>query len=284
MKNIVKTKELGKALKFTNNGNLSLFFVGTGSAFSKINFQTNVLIVKGDDHLLIDCGALCPYVLTQYKASITQVKNILITHSHADHIGGLEEMALMGRYITKTRPKMIISNYYKKILWNESLKGGCAYGEYAPTGHMTFDDYFEQVEPKQIGRKPRPLYEINIGSINIKMFRTKHIPDSADDWKKSFFSLGTIIDNRILYTCDTRFDKELLDWLCSKYDIEYIFHDCQFYPGGVHAPYEDLKSLPKELKEKMFLCHYGDNFKQFNPTKDGFMGFAQRGIYYDFGK
>ncbi|MBR7064336.1 MAG: MBL fold metallo-hydrolase, partial [Treponema sp.] len=269
---------------FTNNGSLQLFFVGTGSAFSKINFQTNVLVIKGSDHLLIDCGALCPLAFTTYNSSVALVKNILVTHSHADHIGGLEEMALLGRYVTKQRPKMIISDYYKKILWNESLKGGCAYGEYADTGYMTFDDYFEQVAPTQIGKTPRPLYEVNVGSINVKMFRTKHIPDSAGDWKKSFYSLGTLIDERILYTCDTRFDKDLLDWICSKYNIEYIFHDCQFFPGGVHASYDDLKTLPKDMKSKMFLCHYADTYKKVNPKKDGFLGFAERAVYYDFGK
>ena len=38
-----------------NDGDLSLFFVGTGAAFAKTLNQNNLLIVKGDDHLLIDC-------------------------------------------------------------------------------------------------------------------------------------------------------------------------------------------------------------------------------------
>ena len=54
-------------LELKNSGRLSVFFIGTGSAFSKRYFQTNVLVVKGEDHLLIDCGTLCPYALeTKY--------------------------------------------------------------------------------------------------------------------------------------------------------------------------------------------------------------------------
>jgi ribonuclease BN (tRNA processing enzyme) len=279
----MKIRELQKTVEFTNNGELSLFFIGTGSAFSKKNFQTNVLIVKGSDHILIDCGTLCPYALSAYNSSITSVKNVLITHSHADHIGGLEEMALMGRYATKTRPKMVITDYYKKILWDQSLMGGCSYGEYTDGSYMQFDDYFEQIKPKLLTKTPRPLYEVNIGSINIKIFRTKHIPDSAHSWRKSFYSEGILIDDRILFPSDTRFDKDLLDWICGTFNIEYIFHDCQFFTGGVHASYEELKTLPEDIRKRIFLCHYSDNYENYDAVKDGFAGFAQRGVYYDFG-
>lgn len=277
-------RKLGKSIELTNNGVLSFFFIGTGSAFSKKNFQTNLLIVKGDDHLLIDCGTLCPLAFTTYNSNIMSVKNVLITHSHADHIGGLEEMALLGRYVTKTRPKMIITDYYKKILWEQSLQGGCSYGEFSDGGYMKFDDYFDQIKPKLLTKSPRPLYETDVGSINVKIYRTKHIPDSAGSWKKSFYSTGVLIDNRILFPSDTRFDKELIDWMLASYNIEYIFHDCQFYPGGVHAAYSELKTLDDDVRKRMYLCHYGDNFEQFDAAKDGFAGFAQRGIYYDFGK
>lgn len=284
MDNPVKILELQKSIEFTNDGNLSFFFVGTGSAFSKKNFQTNVLIIKGADHILIDCGSLCPYAFATYNSSLASVRNVLITHSHSDHIGGLEEMALTGRYISRTRPKMVITDYYKKILWNQSLKGGCSYGEYSDGSYMKFEDYFEQIKPRLLCKIPRPLYETEIGAINLRIFRTKHIPDNACSWRKSFYSEGILVDDRILFTGDTRFDKDLLDWMCGTYGIEYIFHDCQFYTGGVHASYDELGTLPEDMKKRMFLCHYGDNYEKFDAVKDGFAGFAQRGVYYDFGK
>ena len=102
----MKTKILGKnALSLENNGELALFFLGTGSAFSKGNYQTNLLIIKGKDHVLVDCGTNCPVAMFSYKSSITSIRNILVTHSHADHIGGLEEAGLMGRYVTKSKPQ-----------------------------------------------------------------------------------------------------------------------------------------------------------------------------------
>jgi hypothetical protein len=53
-----------KKLTLTNDGQLSFFFVGVGSAFSKRHYQTNLLIVKGDDHLMVDCGTKTPRPFT----------------------------------------------------------------------------------------------------------------------------------------------------------------------------------------------------------------------------
>jgi ribonuclease BN (tRNA processing enzyme) len=279
----MKTEKLNGELQLSNDGGLSCFFVGTGSAFAKKNFQTNMLIIKGGTHLLIDCGVTCSTALISYKSNLTKIKNYFITHSHADHIGNLEEAALMGRYATKTKPAIIISNTYKTILWNHSLKGGLAYGEFGGDKYLAFDDYFTQLTPKRFVKNGRALFDYTLDSLDIKIFRTKHIPDSAATWQKSFYSTGVLIDERVLFTGDTRFDPELLFWMLKNYPaIETIFHDCQFFAGGVHAAYSEIVTLPKEIRAKMFLCHYGDNFESFKPKDDGFWGFAKQGVYYHF--
>ena len=47
----------------TNKGDLSLYFIGCGSAFAKTLNQNNVLVTKGDAHILIDCGTRCSQAL-----------------------------------------------------------------------------------------------------------------------------------------------------------------------------------------------------------------------------
>ena len=118
-------------IELKNDGHLSLFFIGTGSAFAKDNFQNNLLLIKGDQHLLIDCGTLCPYALeTVYNTKISEIRNVILTHPHADHIGGMEEMLLIGRYVTKSPVNIIIPKPFKKKLWNESLRGGIQFSEH----------------------------------------------------------------------------------------------------------------------------------------------------------
>ena len=281
----MKTREFKDTIEFTNDGQISLFFLGTGNAFSKKYYQNNALIIKGKDHLMIDCGSMCPLSFTEFNSNITEVKNFIITHNHADHIGGLEETALSDMYITKSAPNMIITDEFKKILWKESLKGGlCMKGEETPDPYLKFEDYFNQIKPKKIKHAPRPFYETAIGSLNIKLFRTKHIFTKYSTWKKSYYSTGILIDNRIIYTSDTKPDKDLIDWLTSQYNIEYIFHDCNFGHNSVHTDYEELlKILDKETRKKTFLCHYSDNAEcNFERVlKDGFAGCVKRGIYYD---
>jgi ribonuclease BN (tRNA processing enzyme) len=198
-------------VKLETEGQLRLVFVGTGSAFSKKYYQTNLLIVKGTDHLLIDVGSRASEALAKLGLSVTKIRNYLITHSHADHIGGLEEVALINRYAAHQKTTMIITDEYRDALWHMSLEGGCSFNEEHGGKNLSYDDFFIQASPLPVkGFEDIDLRQINLGSIDIKIFRTRHIPDSAPTWRESFFSYGIILDNRVLFTADTRFDPEVI--------------------------------------------------------------------------
>lgn len=273
-------------LELTNDGKLSLFFIGSGSAFSKQNFQTNVVIVKGNQNILLDCGTLCSYVLHNvYNSDISQFKNILITHPHADHIGGIEEVALLGMYYSHQKPTLIITKKLEKKLWKESLAGGIQFSE---KGKMKYSDYFSTCKTKLVQKRPFEIFETNIGGvggINIKLFRTKHVTSHKNSFFHSLLSYGVIIDEKVLFTGDTQFNEQQIQNLLFKYPtIETIFHDCDVsgYARGVHASYEQLCTSPKEAKAKMYLCHYDVSINKKNIHKDGFAGLAKQGYYYEF--
>ena len=266
------------ALELTNDGRLSVLFIGTGSAFSKRYFQTNVLVVKGEDHLLIDCGTLCPYALeTKYGLELSKIDNILLTHPHADHIGGVEELALVDRYVKKQKANLVITDEFKELLWNESLKGGLKVNEEGP---LTIDDYFDQIKPEQILSEPFEMYEANVGSINVKLFRTRHV--TCSDPEVFQISYGLMIDDRVLYPCDTQFNPQQIDYLIHNFPVKVIFHDCDIsgYSEGVHASYAQLKTLPDEIKAMTYLCHYNGRAEEMNPQNDGFRKFAKPGVWY----
>jgi len=274
-----------RPLPLTSDGGLRLFFVGAGSAFSKKYYQTNVLVTKGDTHLLIDCGTRTPEALAFLGLSVTKIDNFLITHSHADHIGGLEEVMLMNRYAAGGhRPSIVISRSYERELWGKSLRGGCAYNERHKGKCLRFEDFWVPVRPKRLPGADRRLSTARIGSLKLTVFRTKHIPDNASSWKESAPSHGVIIDDRVLFTSDTRYDPEMVTDLDGAYHFETIFHDGQLFTGGVHSSMEELAALPADIKARMLLMHYQDSMdSQKDRARElGFAGFAEQWRHYVF--
>jgi hypothetical protein len=129
---------------------------------------------------------------------------------------------------------------------------------------------------------PRETFEIQFGDINLEVFRTNHIPDSSVDWTTAFAIYGVLINGRVLHPVDTQFNPNLINYYYNNYNIEHIFHDVQFFPGAVHAPLEDLKTLPDDIKAKMSLVHYSDNYEEQDIT--GFYGWTKQGVSYVFEK
>lgn len=280
---IVPLKSESK-MNLQNDGELAVFFIGVGNAFSKRHYQNNILIVKGKDHLMIDCGTKTPQALYEIGVNITDVRNFLITHSHADHIGGLEEVCLVNRYMYHQKPTIVINETYQHMLWDMSLRGGCAYSEEHAGMVLTFVDFWDIIRPKWLIGFPRETLEADVGGINIKLFRTKHIPDSSDSWETSFWSCGLIIDDRVFFSSDTRFDEDLVLSFEDKFNFDVLFHDCQFWTGGVHASIDEINIFPSDIKKKMYLMHYGDDWeKHEDKVKDyGFADLCKQNHFYIF--
>jgi ribonuclease BN (tRNA processing enzyme) len=262
-----------KALSLTNDGDLAITFIGAGGAFSKRFFQNNLLVVKGASHLLIDCGNRAPEALSLLGLSVGSVSNYLVTHTHADHIGGLEEVMLFNRYALRRKTAMVVTDKLRKPLWSMSLRGGASFNEEKEGANLEFEDFWDAIVPRRIRGADRELSEAIVGEIELRLFRTKHIPDSAPDWSSSFPSYGVILDRRILFTSDMRYDPDIIIALDEEYGFEAIFHDCQLFTGGVHASLDELAGLPRDIRAKTRLMHYGDKIEDFLPRIAG-LGFA----------
>lgn len=272
------------ALPLQNSGELDLTFIGAGSAFSKKFYQNNLLVVKGDRNVLIDCGSRAPEALAGLGLNVMSIGAFLITHSHADHIGGLEEAMLMNRYVAHKRGRMIITEKYERMLWSMSLRGGATFNEEHEGKNLQFEDFWDAVRPQRIRGADREFSTIREGGLELGLFRTKHIPDSALGWEDSAPSYGVLIDKKILFSSDTRHDPELLMEMDREFGLEAVFQDCQFYKGGVHASLEELGELPQDIKAKTWLMHYGDAVDKYRDRASelGFAGFVEERTTYRF--
>ncbi|QQO41357.1 ribonuclease Z [Bacillus phage 015DV004] len=249
---------------------MELTMIGTGSAFSKKFYNNSALVTFSSGYnLLIDCGHSVPKGLADKKISWESIDGILITHTHADHIGGLEEAALYNKFVLDNRKiDLFVPEALVKSLWDESLKGGLKYGDDRDLTlydyfnvHPVFTDYYEK-----IGRD-------NHGEIF--MVNTNHV------WGMKSYAVGLIDrgERKVFYTSDTVFDKKLVSFAAFK-GYERIFHDCQLYTGGVHASLEELlEGIPEVVQRRVMLMHYGDNMEDFI-GKTGNMQFARQGCTY----
>ena len=194
--------------------------------------------------------------------SFLDIKNYHITHSHADHIGGVEEVMLSHRYLGYGggKPQIIIAKEYEDFLWDYSLRGGNAYSEVHEGNPLGFKDFWEPLYMKKLNGYMRQTWEYQLGSLNLKMPRTCHFPSTAATWKEAIWSTALLIDERIFITSDTKYDPGLIMEYHQKFDIEFIFHDCQLFTGGIHASLEELKQFPKTFEKRWYSCITGITF------------------------
>ncbi|MEI7027877.1 MBL fold metallo-hydrolase [Paenibacillus sp. y28] len=239
--------------------------LGTGSAFAKKYFNNNALVSYNGFRLLIDLGVTGSLSLHQLGIGMDKIDAVLITHLHADHIGGLEEYAYQMKFVYGRKPRLYVPDVLIRPLWENSLRGGL---EHDTEGPQTMSDYFEVI----------PVYPGTPvafrGGLTVEAVRTTHVPG------KPSFSL--FLNGSIFYSCDIIFDRSLLQHVHQERACHTILHDCQLSsPGVVHASLDELLTLPDELQEKIWLMHYGDTMEAFI-GKTGKMRFLRQHEAYTF--
>lgn len=243
-----------------------LEWIGTGAGLNPTLGNTSFLIKAEERTLLVDCGFSVPVELIK-KGKLKEITDVVITHTHSDHIGGLEGLAFMNYFAfnrkEENRPNLYLpSEEFAKNLWENSLKGGLEkiQDEDNRPINATLDTYFNVKITKDIEIPNMPTAHL---------FSAPHVQDMEN--------YGLKLDNGVFYSGDS------LNLPPS--DAKMIFQDCQFYETktDVHVVYSRLKSeLSSEVKAKTYLVHLSGGWDKIDPKSDGFAGFVKPGDRFYF--
>lgn len=253
---------------------MKLLFLGTGSAMTigTDNFHSNMLLTSDSNTtLLIDCGSDARLSLHKQQLSHGDINNIYISHLHADHAGGLEWLALSVKFDQfLNKPTLFISETLEKDLWNKTLAGGLS----TLQNEIAQLDTFFDVHPVPVNGS------FTWQECEFKIVQTIHVMNGFS-LMQSFGLFCKIEGLTVFITTDTQFFPHHMTRLYEASDI--IFHDCETSAviSGVHAHYDQLKSLPAKYKAKMWLYHYNPGTLP-DAKADGFRGFVSCGQCFDF--
>ncbi len=257
-------------------------FLGTGNAWSKPphNYNNNVLVTSNQHKWLIDFGLLGPLALHDMGIPIADIDGIFVTHTHGDHVYGLEELAFKNYFIHHHRAKlwapcMLFSEHSKldgEDLWHNCLRASLE-TTLDPTGckRLSLSDYFDVTLLSENA-------SYDFFGVEIEIFAVKHVPHKP--------CYGLILNGEVAYTSDTTFDREKIDWLFA-HGCHTIFHEVSFEPRPpltVHTHAEEILTLPRHDAERIILMHYEDNASPqiMDRLREKGFRFATRDAIYRF--
>lgn len=253
---------------------MKLIFLGTGSAFTvDHNFHSNMILQNdAGQRLLIDCGSDARHSLYRLGLSHKDIQHVYISHLHADHAGGLEWLGFTHKFDPSCHlPKLYISETLEDALWQHTLSGGMRSIKEYPSKLSTYFDV------QVISNKVKKFHW---SDIEFELVQTVHIYDFHH--LVPCYGLFFRANNKMIYiTADTTFIPQTLEKYYQQADI--IFHDCEtsHSRSSVHAHFDDLKTLSRDIKQKMWLYHYNPG-ELPNALAEGFKGYAQPGQEFDF--
>ena len=251
---------------------MKLTFAGVGGAFAPTEYWQSNAIISSDQtnkKFLLDCGGDARHSLREIGVSHKDIEAIYISHLHTDHCGGLEWLGFCTYFDPEcVKPQLYIVEDLIEPLW-ETLKAGMQSHEGVVLELTSFFD----VVPVQINTCFK-WQECEFCPI-----QTVHVMN-GNGIVPSYGLMITTSRQTTFFTTDTQFCPRQIESFYSKSDV--IFHDCETYPfkSGVHAHYEDLRTLPEDTKAKMWLYHYAPNPTQ-DWASDGFQGFVTKGQSFE---
>lgn len=186
-----------------------------------------------------------------------------ISHLHADHAGGIEYLGFCSFFDTNKEKIQLIGN--RDIIregWKHTWSGGMRSYQGKV---LTLEDFFDV---QMIPQNGRFIWE----DIEFQIVQSVHIMDGyaiVPSYGLMMNQGQTGIDKySVFFTTDTQFNPNQIMDFYKQADL--IVQDCETYPfkSGVHAHFDELCTLPEDIRKRMVLVHYADNCADRNGSLD----------------
>lgn len=234
-----------------------LEFIGNGSAFNVERGNNSAYYIEGNQMLLIDCGSnIFERIIKANLLEGIEHIHVLVTHTHADHVGSLADLILYTYYSHGEFAKSKVTVYSlmaTRIIELLELNG------------VVEDEHYDFTKLRN-----EVITSIKAFS-NVAIFdciRTSHV-----DELRSYGYAMKINTKNIYYSGDT---SELNEDVLEAFDInlfDYAFIDtCKAdYDGNVHLSLRKLSELIKpESRKKVYCMHLDNGFDVLEAEKLGF--------------
>lgn len=220
--------------------------LGVNGAFTE-HYHNNFVFELGNRKLLVDAGTTLRYSLHEAGYKETDITDVIITHLHSDHVGGLEEFAQRCKWIFNHKPNLWIRGRMKDQF--EEVVGKGLF-----TDGLSLNDYFN-------------VYTVGIGARNgfeiedhlIELIKTDNLH------AQGMLSMGLKVNlpsgQNIIYTSDIAKHKEAEFKQKIDENTAALFHDVSIVENTVHSELTDVINHYEDVLEtyRIYAMHYQDD-------------------------
>lgn len=225
---------------------MKITIIGAGDAFgSGGNFNTCFHLKTKNKNLLIDCGATSLVGLKKLAFEPADLDNILISHLHGDHFGGLPFIIL--DFLRKERTKVLT------IIGPEGIQI-----KTLALLDLLYPDLINQINREILQFKEFQSNGIeDFEDFKLETFEVVHSPPSHPHALKLF-----IDDKIIAFSGDTEWCKNLIPLA---HEVDLLICECNWFKtnGKGHLNYQILfDNLGKLNANHILLNHLGEEALQ----------------------
>lgn len=220
---------------------MELQFLGRGASFNPKEGNTSAYFIEDNQLFLIDCGeSIFERIIASGLLKGIETINLMITHTHSDHVGSLGSLIIYCFYTLKRPINIILPENPKHLSSIEKILSGFGLTEsmYNYVNEKTFDEKLVTFQ-------------------SIRYIETKHC-DELD----SYGLLFATPNGMVYYSGDTNEIEPIKKLITSGQHIDklYIEATTEDFPRNVHLNIGILeKNIPEELKSHVYCMHFNND-------------------------